>query len=152
MSKRRGRGPNLSEKLAAALLQLETARAELERRQPIVTWEQSKRMTPKAIIAMHECDHHPIAAWITDGVPCNAPWNLTWRPKAEHRAKTARIDVPAAAKSKRILAEPSPRQQSFRQLCLSKAGQATEPPLPARKRPKRQWPRRPFPKRPEHRP
>jgi len=151
MSKRHGRGPNLREQLAAALLQHEIAKAELEGRRPIITWEESKQLDARAIRSRFELDHWPRPAWITDGVPCNDPWNLTWRPKAEHRLKTARIDTPAAAKSKRILAKQA-EQQSFRQLCLSKAGQATEPPLPARKRPKRQWPSRPFPKRPEQRP
>jgi hypothetical protein len=108
MGKRKGRGPNLTEKLAASLLQFEANLAVVMNREPAITWEASKRMSPRQIIAHFECDHYPIAAWVTDGIPCNKPWNLTWRLKAEHREKTNKVDTPAAAKSKRIRARREP--------------------------------------------
>lgn len=120
MSKRKGRGPNLREQLAAALLGQEIAKAELQGRQPIITWEQSKKLTAKQIRARFELDHWPVPVWVTDGVPCNAPWNLTWLPKGEHRIKTSKRDVPAAAKSKRILAKQSGAKRKGRPMAGSK--------------------------------
>lgn len=61
--------------------------------------EQAKQMTTQQILRSVEWDHYPIRK--ADGGP-DAAWNLMPRLKQEHRDKTAKIDVPAIAKSKRI--------------------------------------------------
>jgi hypothetical protein len=48
---------------------------------------------------MFERDHYPIRK--VDGGK-DVHWNLTWRLKAEHRYKTAKVDIPAIAKDRAI--------------------------------------------------
>ena len=92
---------NLETKLAAALL---TIRRPDENGilQPVIPYEESKGMTAKQIIARFDLDHWPIRH--ADGGP-SLPWNLFWRPCAEHDEKTRTIDVPEIAKGKRIRGE-----------------------------------------------
>ena len=101
--------PTLSEKLAAALMQLSTY-AERDGRMvlvPIVDREAIKAIDDPAkaadsVRAMFECDHDPIPVALGG---TNHPANLTHRIKAGHRHKTAKKDVPAIAKVKRLSEE-----------------------------------------------
>lgn len=85
-------------KLAATLLQMkryDDAEAEFV---PVITYEESKTLSADQIIARFHFDHNIAHA---DGGP-DEPWNLTPMTVEEHRIKTARIDVPRIAKSKRL--------------------------------------------------
>lgn len=97
-----------------------------------------------------EWDHDPplhLRVWIPErgdtDPPANDPAHLVPRSKQAHREKTARQDVPAIAKTRRLARE----QEDFRRRMLAKAGseEAVEP-EPKTKR-KRAWPSRPFPKK-----
>lgn len=79
---------------------------------PVITFQEAKTLTPKQIRAKFDLDHYPCPVW-AGGI--DAPWNLVFRPKSEHRKKTAKVDIPAAAKSKRIRAD----EAAFRQRMLS---------------------------------
>jgi len=68
----------------------------------VIGYEQSKNMTADQIIAHFHFDHYPIRE--ADGGPTE-PWNITPRPVAEHREKTAKIDIPQLAKQKRLRGE-----------------------------------------------
>lgn len=106
------KAPTMAEKLAAALLQLEWHR-QLARNATFASLptmrEDDKRQTTAQILARFECDHYPVKvvdeeALGASGIPhINHPTNLMWRPKAEHREKTAKVDQPAIAKTKRIV-------------------------------------------------
>ena len=119
--------PTLSEKLAAALMQLSTY-AKRDGRMvlvPIVDREAIKAIddpakAADAVLAMFECDHDPIPVALGG---TNHPANLTHRIKAGHRDKTAKKDVPAIAKVKRLGADA----EAFRAKILAKAsGSATD--------------------------
>lgn len=90
--------PSSKEKLAAALLQLVRVNAE-GKLEPIIDRDWAKGQTPEAIISAFEVDHHPIPVAL-DGT--NHPTNLQHTLKAEHRAKTAKKDIPVIAKVKRV--------------------------------------------------
>ena len=64
-------------------------------------WERARdeKMTDAQIIAEWEWDHDPIPKAF--GGPDDA-WNLTPRKRADHRSKTAKLDIPRIAKDKRI--------------------------------------------------
>lgn len=79
---------NLTTKLAAALLHIGD-----------IGYEDSKLMTAKQICSLYEWDHFPIRH--ENGGP-DEPWNLQPRLIKAHREKTAKIDIPGSAKSKRI--------------------------------------------------
>jgi hypothetical protein len=79
---------NLTTKLASALLALGH-----------IPYEDSKRMTAAQIISLYQWDHYPVRK--ADG-GSDAPWNIRPMLRAAHRAKTARVDMPAMAKSRRI--------------------------------------------------
>jgi len=104
---------------------------------PIVTREQAKGMSAdqiirewrKRVIRQHGAAH------ATGGLDHPANYWFTLR---EVDAVETPRDISRIAKGKRL----ERRQAEFRQLCLSKAGQATEIPLPARK--KHRWPKRSF--------
>ena len=106
------RNPNLSEKLAAALLAI---------RQSDGSWliPEPTRSTggPDDILRIVEWDHFPIPVAIGGD---NRPQNLVPRRIADHRTKTTTIDIPAIAKSRRISVE----QEAFRLRLLQKSGQA----------------------------
>lgn len=82
---------SLKAKLAATLLKLGH-----------IPYEHSKQMTADQIISLFHFDHWPIRH--ADGGP-DEPWNLEPRLIADHREKTAVIDVPQIAKGKRIRGE-----------------------------------------------
>jgi hypothetical protein len=106
-----------STKLASALRELaKTLRVEKDGQLvPALTYEQAKDMTGKEIEALFHYDHGiPHALGGTDD-----HWNLTPRLVDEHRAKTAKLDVPRIAKTKRITA----KEQAFRDKLLRKKGQ-----------------------------
>ena len=93
------KAPTMAEKLASALLHLEAARCKLDPTlQACVDREKAKGMTPQAIIHHWEVDHYPVPVALGGS---NHPTNLMPRPKAEHRHKTAKKDVPVIAKVKR---------------------------------------------------
>ena len=130
--------PTLSEKLAAALMQLSTY-VERDGKMvlvPLVDREAIKAIddpakAADAVLAMFETDHDPIPVALGG---TNHPANLTHRIKAGHRHKTAKKDVPAIAKVKRLSADA----EVFRAKILAKAsGSATNRPT--------SWPSRPMP-------
>ena len=87
------------------------------------------QMTAAQIISLFDLDHHPIRR--ADGGE-DVPWNLTWRLRKEHRAKTAAIDVPQIAKSRRL----RDNEAEFRRRLLAKG----EPGCPEPRRSR--WPSR----------
>lgn len=148
----------LKEQLAAALrdLMVPDGKGGYERAIP---WEHTRNMTAGQIISLFHRDHHPIRKEM--GGP-DLHWNLQWRFLGDHRAKTAKIDQPAIAKSRRITAA----ETEFRQRLLAKAageeyeipyrrgGKIASAPFPKGKRKiegKKSWPSRKFrsaPRRP----
>ena len=83
---------------------------------PIIDYESAKKMTEDQICSVFHFDHHPIAKHLGGE---DKHYNLVPRPILEHRAKTAKVDIPAAAKSARL----SEEQEAFRNKMLAKAGQ-----------------------------
>jgi hypothetical protein len=82
---------------------------------PIVSHDDAKKLTEDQILSLAHFDHvihHSI------GGP-DTHWNLVARPILEHREKTAKVDVPQIAKTKRITA----KEQAFRASLLRKKGQ-----------------------------
>jgi hypothetical protein len=105
---------SLRTKLAAALCQMlrPDGKGGFER---IISHEEAKTIPVDAVLARFEWDHWPIRKEL--GGP-DTHWNLQPRPLKAHREKTAKIDIPAIAKSKRL----AKKQQRFRQKILAKAG------------------------------
>lgn len=104
--------PSLRTKLAATLLQMvryDEHQAEFVR---VISYTEAKTMTADQIIARFHFDHG--VAHVHEG-PAE-PWNLTPLPIADHRVKTATIDVPRIAKGKRITKD----QEEFRRRLLAK--------------------------------
>lgn len=132
MSKRRKAIP-LRTKLAAALLQI-LRPDENGNLVPVIPYEEAKTLTDSEIISRFELDHFPLRK--IDGGP-DEPWNLVYRPKAEHREKTRKIDIPAAAKSRRI------EKRNALSAARIRAKLTGEPVV---EKPKRKWPKRKFPK------
>ena len=85
---------SLKTKLASALLMLTGPDG-----RDIIPYADSKRMSADQIISLFAFDHWPIRK--ADG-GTDHPSNLTPRLIAAHREKTAKVDVPEMAKSKRI--------------------------------------------------
>lgn len=119
MSKARKKIPDRT-KLAAALCQMLRPN-EAGELVPIIDYESAKQMTEAQVLSLFNFDHYPTP--VNQGGK-DVHHNLVPRPILEHRIKTATIDIPAAAKSKRL----SEEQEAFRQRMLAKAGQgwATE--------------------------
>lgn len=82
----------LTTKLAACLAELQYLRGD-----PI-PWKQLKVMTAHQLVSLYQWDHSVYAAW--DGGEHYT--NITPRLILAHREKTAKRDVPAIAKTKRI--------------------------------------------------
>lgn len=82
--------PNLREQLATALLQIPGHG---------IAFEEAKAMTPAEVISKFELHHHVHVALGGENIPAL----MSWMPKAEHRERTAKIDVPTIAKVKRGL-------------------------------------------------
>jgi hypothetical protein len=92
----RRRSPTKDEKLGSALLELQRLRgASIDR-------ERAKAMTAEAINALFHFDHD--AGYAAHGTD-NHPTRITPRLIAEHREKTAKVDLPAIAKCRRLSAE-----------------------------------------------
>jgi hypothetical protein len=125
---------SLKTKLAAALLQMKRCERTLagERWTLIISHEEAKTLTDDEIIARFHFDHYPIPH-AQDG-PDEA-WNLTPTPSDDHKEKTAKLDVPQIAKTKRITRE----HEEFRARML----------MPRDERPARtsRFKYRPFPRR-----
>lgn len=121
--------PNLTEKLASALLMLTDETGAL-----LVDREQAKGMSAAQIVGLFEFDHGVHRA--IEGT--NHPTNLTPRIYAEHRAKTNKQDIPQIAKTKRI----SKEQEEFRARLLRKVGGNAAP------KPRGKLRSRPMPKAP----
>jgi hypothetical protein len=119
--------PNMHEKLAAALLELEA------RRGGPVDFEAAKAATAREICARYQWDHAVYATWGGG----NHPTNLTPRLIEAHRAKTAKVDARNIAKVRRAAhRQPEERQEPV------PAPAWLEPPKPEHR--KRKWPKRPF--------
>ena len=114
---------------------------------PLISRDEARAMTADQIISLINVDHAPVP--IATAVPLgwgperyNHPTNLEVKPIRDHREKTAKVDVPAIAKSDRITAE----QADFRRNMLRRSGMAEGNEAPPPKKFKRKWPSRPFPK------
>lgn len=136
MSNRGVRDPNLSEKLASMLLTIQRpgTSGKLE---PVISRERAKTMTAAEIIAQFECDHDVLVAFADKTRPdrVNHPTNLTMRPKPEHREKTAKRDVPAVAKSKRLIKS----EKLHADIMAQKAGLAPRETGAAPRAPRSSW-------------
>jgi hypothetical protein len=119
-------------KLASALLQMLRPN-DAGQLVPVIPHDHARLMTADQIISLFQFDHHPILK--SDGGP-DEPWNLDPRPIREHREKTAKVDVPQIAKTRRVVKS----QEEFRRRLLAK--DAGEP------RQKSRWPKRPLRTRP----
>ena len=122
MAKPRKKIPDRT-KLAAALLTVvrPNENGELV---PVIDYETGRKMSEEAILAAFEWDHYPTP--VNQGGK-DVHHNLVPRPILEHREKTAKVDVPMAAKAARLSAE----QEEFRRKMLAKAGQGwAEPAAP----------------------
>lgn len=130
--KKRARVP-LKTKLAAALCHMLRVdeRGNLVR---IISHEEAKRLTADEIISRFEFDHDPIPK-AHDGP--DEPWNLPPKLKSDHRAKTSNQDIPAIAKSRRIVSDEA---QHHARMAAKTSGE------PVIEKPRRNWPSRPFPK------
>lgn len=124
--KPRRRRPNLTEKLAAALLRL------TEGGRPLIPEPIRSEGSAADITRSVQFDHDPIP-YANGGT--TAPQNLTPRSIAGHQAKTAKVDIPRMSKGRRL----SEKQQAFCRKLLAKAGQIADvhaqrkrkgPPLP----------------------
>ena len=116
----------LRAKLASALLQMlrPDENGELVR---IIPHEDAKQMTDEQVISVFQFDHYPLRE--ADGGP-TIGWNLEPRPIKEHREKTAKIDLPEMAKSRRIRED----QEAFQRRVLARDG--------GEERPRSRWPSR----------
>jgi hypothetical protein len=95
---------------------------------PVIDYESAKNMTEDQVLSIFHFDHYPTAKHQGGE---DAHHNLVPRPILEHREKTAKVDIPAAAKSDRL----SEVQQEFRRRMLAKAGQGWASPAPEKKSP-----------------
>jgi len=126
---------SLKVKLAAALLQM-------KRPDPsgvmvaVISHDEARGMTADQVISRFHFDHYPI--FKAHGGP-DEPWNLDPRPVAEHRAKTAKSDVPQIAKTRRIVR----RHDAHEAVMAAKHGEGTNLDVrPARRKPKSKIPAR----------
>jgi len=104
---------SIHEKLAATLLMLTDGNG-----RPLIEREQAKSLSAKEITSRFDFDHAVHVAIKGS----NHPTNLTPRLRAEHREKTARVDVPQIAKTKRITKE----HEAFQSRLLAKTGQTED--------------------------
>ncbi len=119
---------SLKTKLASALLMLTGPDG-----RDIIPYQDSKQMSADQIISLFAFDHWPIRK--ADG-GSDHPSNLTPRLIAAHREKTAKVDVPEMAKSKRIRRKVEEHERRL----LRSAVEHILGPMP-----KRRIPSRPFP-------
>lgn len=102
---------NLTTKLASALLTMKRV-DENGQLVPIISYEESKGMTPEQIISRFEFQHYPIPH--SQGGPDHHS-NLMPMEKVEHRRVTAKVDIPQIAKTKRV----SAKEEEFRRKILT---------------------------------
>jgi hypothetical protein len=105
-----------SVKLASALLQMKRP-DETGKLVPIIPHEDAKLMTAEQIISLFHFDHYPVRH--ADG-GADEPHNLQPELIAPHRIKTAKIDVPEIAKSRRIRAK---QEETRRRILARDAGE-----------------------------
>jgi hypothetical protein len=115
------RDPNLSEKLACVLLLLKVGDEWLIP-EPI-----RSSGSAKDIIALIQFDHDPIPYANGGGTQ---PQNLTPRSVAQHREKTATVDLPRIAKGKRLARSA----KETRRIILARIGQLADAEVNRRKR------------------
>lgn len=96
------RAPNLTEKLASALIIVGG-----------ISYRDAQQMSAHQICSLFDFDHYPIRR---DDGGTNHPSNLVPRYKLAHRKKTATIDKPQMAKADRL----SEAQTDFRRRVLTK--------------------------------
>ncbi len=118
------RSPNLTEKLASTLLLLKVGDEWL------IPEPLRSTGSAKQICALIHFDHDPIP-YANGGT--TAPQNLTPRGIAQHREKTATVDLPRIAKGKRL----ERTHEEFRALLLRKIGQGLDAEAARRKRGRR---------------
>jgi hypothetical protein len=135
MSKRKARIPD-KVKWAAALL---TIRHEVGGRLvPCISYAEAKTLTADQIIARF--DHHHVILEHFGGV--TEPWNIQPMLRPEHRKRTAKLDIPAVAKGKRIAKIEAKHKAKMAEKLLpvdvtGELGGRSE-------RPKPRWPSRPM--------
>lgn len=110
--KRRAHIP-CSTKLASALLTI-VRPDEAGKMVPVISYEEAQRLTAEQVISRFRFDHYPIPH-AQDGPDHHS--NLVPRPTGEHEERTAKIDIPQIAKTKRLTKE----QEAFRARMLAKA-------------------------------
>lgn len=131
----------LKVKLAATLLQMKRmdANGQLVR---VISHEEAKSLTADQIISRFQFDHFPIPH--AEGGP-DAPWNIDPSPTPEHREKTAKVDVPQIAKSKRLRADEAEHQDAM----ASKGGDVLRAAITRKRQQRSRWaPGRKIPSRP----
>lgn len=116
MTRKRDHIP-LTEKLAACVGQMLN-----------IPFEHLQLMTADQVLSLVQWDHYPIRH--VDGGP-DEHWNLTPVSICEHREKTAKIDQPAIAKSRRL----SKDQEAFRARMLKPSSERKAD------KPKSKWPK-----------
>ena len=132
--------PNLRDKLAACLIQIMD-----------IPRDEAKKMSVDQILSLVEWDHDPVAyntardlGWTPDEI--NHPTNLSPRFIKAHRAKSAKVDTPLAAKGKRL----TEAQEAHRRKMLAKTdyswSDVSGPHAQSIQDERARWPSRPFPK------
>lgn len=100
-------------KLASALLTI-VRPDETGKFVPVISYEEAQKLTAEQVISRFRFDHYPIPH--AQGGPDHHS-NLVPRPTAEHEERTAKLDIPQIAKTKRLAKE----QEVFRARLLAKA-------------------------------
>lgn len=116
---------SLTTKLAAVLLEMKVA-DENGNLVPLIDRETAKNLTAAQVISLWQFDHYPVPKALGGS---DHPTNLVARPIMEHRIKTAKIDVPAIAKTARI----SAAHEDFKRRILAKVTGDTAEEAPKRK-------------------
>lgn len=98
---------SLKTKLASALLQVGEGGV------PFIPYDDAKQMTADQVVSLFHFDHHPIPK--AHGGP-DEPWNLMPRLIVLHRRKTATVDAPVIAKTRRIATAHTSHQEVRRNL------------------------------------
>jgi hypothetical protein len=118
-------------RLAAALLAITHFRLTPEGlfHDPVIPHDVAKQLTAKQIIRRFHFDHYPVPHAHGGS---DHPSNLTPLPVVVHRTKTAKIDIPMIAKTKRVTAA----RKDFVRRVLG--------PVKRKKRHASRWPKRKF--------
>jgi len=105
--------PTLTEKLAALHIEIEAIRGN-----PIADWSVLRDMTAEQICSLFQWHHVTYHAWLLEAgneKMLNHPSILTPMYISAHRERTAKVDIPQIAKTKRIVARRNgtrkPRQK-----------------------------------------